>query len=253
MDIMIRTATRNNVPLLEMWRQDIPGKRPLVLAQHGYLGRKEFLLPQAYLLAASGFFTVVPDACSHGDRDATAAPDLFASARCSARDINALLDTYAGDERADLDNAGFVGYSMGGMIGFYYLTLPDVRFKAVCPVIASPDWEAIALSPETRMLFHQAGLGTEADFTRQVVSARQDNPVRKAITPVPLLIQAGADDPLIPAGSITRYADQIRPLYQDGAALEVHIYPGQGHADTIWMNQRIVAFLTRHLGVSTTG
>lgn len=253
MDIMIRTTARADVPLLELWRQDLPGRRPLVLAQHGYLGRKEFILPQAYLLAASGFFTVVPDACSHGDRDAHAAPDLFASARNSARGINDLLATYAGDTRADPENAGFVGYSMGGMIGYYYLTLPNVRFKAVCPVIASPDWEAIARAPETRTLFHQAGLGTAADYDCQVESARMDNPVHKTITPVPLLIQAGASDPLIPADSVSRFADQIRPLYQDASALEVHIYPGQGHADTVWMNQRIVTFLQRHLGAAQTG
>ena len=253
MDIMIRTTARGGVPLLELWRQDLPGRRPLVLAQHGYLGRKEFILPQAYLLAASGFFTVVPDACRHGDRDAVAAPDLFASARCSAQSINALLATYAGDERTDPENAGFVGYSMGGMIGFYYLTLPDVRFKAVCPVIASPDWEAIAMAPETKTLFSQAGLGTDQDFARQTASARMDNPAKKPITPVPLLIQAGADDPLIPADSIIRYVKQLRPLYRDESALDVHIYPGQGHADTIWMNQRIVAFLTRYLGTAQAG
>jgi len=247
MDILLRTTRQNDVPLLELWRQDLPERCPLVIMQHGYLGRKEFILPQAYLLAASGFFVVAPDACRHGDRSDGTTPALFQSVRETALGLNGLLQAYRDDPRVAAGQAGYVGYSMGGLIGFYYLTQPLVLFNAVCPVIATPDFAAVADAPQTRLMFQQAGLGSEQAYEAQRDEARRDNPAQRQIRPLPLLIQAGEADPLIPADSIRRFAENIKPQYRNPEDLSVWIYPGQGHADTIEMNQRIVQFLRRHL------
>ncbi|NLO36479.1 MAG: alpha/beta fold hydrolase [Clostridiaceae bacterium] len=247
MDILLRTTRQNDVPLLELWRPDLPERRPLVILQHGYLGRKEFILPQAYLLAVSGFFVVAPDACRHGDRSDGKTPALFQSVRETALGLNDLLQAYRDDMRADCVRAGFVGYSMGGLVGFYYLAQAQVLFKAVCPVIATPDFAAVADAPQTRLMFEQAGLGSEQAFEAQRAEARRDNPAARPIRPLPLLIQAGEADPLIPADSIRRFEEKMKPQYQNPENLSVLIYPGQGHADTIEMNQQIVAFLRRHL------
>ena len=247
MDIMIRTTVRAGMPLLEMWRQDMPDRQPLVVVQHGYLGRKEFILPQAYLMAASGFFTVVTDAWQHGDNNPSPRPSLLTSTRKTAEQLNGLLTSYVADNRTDATRAGYIGYSMGGMIGFYYLTLPEVRFKALCPVIGSPDWESVAQSPEVRKGFDAAGLGTEEDWQAILQEAREGSPMNRSFAAVPLLIQNGADDPLIPISGVSRFVAQMKDHYANPLDLQLIVYPGQGHADTIDMNQRAVAFLMQHL------
>ena len=247
MDIMIRTTIRAGIPLLEMWRQDMPDRQPMVVVQHGYLGRKEFVLPQAYLMAASGFFTVVTDAWQHGDNSPSSQPSLLDSTRRTAEQLNGLLASYVADIRTDATRAGYIGYSMGGMIGFYYLTLPEIRFKAMCPVIGSPDWESVAQSPEVRKGFDAAGLGTEADWQALLQEAREGSPMNKTFAAVPLLIQNGDADLLIPTSGVTRFTEQMKNRYADPTDLQLIIYPGQGHADTLEMNQRAVAFLQQHL------
>ncbi len=246
MDILVRSVLRAGAPLLEIWRQDLPGKLPLVWVQHGYMGRKEFILPQAYLMAANGFFVIAPDAADHGDRQKSL-PQLFASIRATALEINQVLAMYETDARTDVKQAGYIGYSMGGMIAFYYLTLPQVLFKALCPVIATPDFAAVAAAEETKLAFSQSGLGTEADYAEQLAAAKADNPADKQLPVIPLLIQAGAADPLIPPASLTQFYEKARLLYHDANDLQLHIYPGQGHADTIEMNQKAVVFLQQHL------
>ena len=247
MDIMIRTTVRAGMPVLEMWRQDMPDRQPLVVVQHGYLGRKEFVLPQAYLMAASGFFTVVTDAWQHGENNPSPRPNLLVSTRRTAEQLNGLLSSYVADNRADASRAGYIGYSMGGMIGFYYLTLPEVRFKALCPVIGSPDWESVAQAPEVRRGFDEVGLGTEDDWQALLREAREGSPMNKTFATVPLLIQNGDADPLIPIAGVTRFVEQMKGRYDHSDDLQLIVYPGQGHADTVEMNQRAVAFLLHHL------
>ena len=243
---MLRTKLQEKWPLLELWRQDLPGQLPLVWVQHGYMARKEFILPQAYLMAAAGFFVIAPDAVGHGDRQ-EGQPQLFGSIHETTMEINQLLASYRTDSRVDLDRAGFIGYSMGGMIGFYSLTLPRVPFKAVCPVIATPDFAAVANAPATKEAFLESGLGDEDDFALQVAAASAASPADKDIPPVPLLMQAGDADPLIPVDSLQEFYQKMKDLYADPADIQLHIYPGQGHADTIEMNQKAVLFFRQHL------
>lgn len=269
MDILIRSGVRAGVPVLELWQPALQG-RPLVVVQHGYTGRKEFMLPQAYNLAAHGFFTVVPDAWQHGERapgtalytpaphtlapegyghgPSAVGPDLFACVANSALSMDDLLAAYDGDARADADRAGLAGYSMGGMICFYYLTLPQRRVKALCPVIGTPDWASILDMPDTRALCQSMGMVPEGGWDALTAFARRHSPSNvRDIRPLPMLVQNGGADPLIPPQPMLEYIEAIRPLYADPAQLEAHVYPGQGHADTVDMNMKIVAWFRRYL------
>jgi dienelactone hydrolase len=246
MDLTIRQETRAGIPLLEIWAAG-QEHLPLVVVQHGYLGRKEFILPQAYFLAANGFFTVVPDAWQHGDNRPSAVPDLFASIRESAGALPGLVADYAGDARADTDRCGFVGYSMGGMIGFYSLTLPPCPFTAVCPLIGTPDWASVLDAPDAQALFAQLHADASLDWAALRLAAAAGSPLNRPFAPVPLLIQNGAQDSLIPVEAVRRFVARIRPQYARPDDLNLIVYANQGHADTIEMNQRVVAWLKHYL------
>lgn len=247
MEITIRHECKSGVPLLEIFAAGNNGGNPLVIAQHGYLGRKEFILPQAYFLAANGFFVVAPDAWNHGENNPQPATNLFACTRKSAAALNGLLDAYRDDPRLDGQNAGYVGYSMGGMIAFEYLTGKDVRFKAVCPVISTPDWEAITAMPELKRLYSEVGLDKLISWEELLEDARKNNPVNRELAPVPLLMQNGAADQVIPAASVQRFYEKQKQKYADSSDLQLVIYENQAHADTLEMNQKIVAWLNKYL------
>ena len=96
------------------------------------------------------------------------------------------------------------------------------------------------------MLF-RSGLGTEADWQAILQEAREGSPMNKSFAAVPLLIQNGGDDPLIPISGVSRFVEQMKNHYANPVDLQLIVYPSQGHADTIEMNQRAVAFLMQHL------
>lgn len=249
MEITIRQECKVGVPLLEIFAAGSNSKRPLLIAQHGYLGRKEFILPQAYFLAACGFFVIAPDAWNHGENNPQPPANLFACIRKSALALNDLLDAYREDPRLDSQNAGYVGYSMGGMIAFEYLTGEDVRFKAVCPVIGTPDWEAITAMPEIRRLFAEAGLDKLISWEELLDDAKKSNPVYRDFAPVPLLIQNGAADQVIPVSSVQRFYEKQKEKYTNSSDLQLIIYENQSHADTLEMNQKIAAWFNRYLSI----
>lgn len=264
MDIMIRTCAKGQVPALELWQPE-KKRSPMVVAQHGYLGRKEFILPQAYLFASMGFFVLVPDAWRHGERalgtplarpGRSAAgkdepglyPDLIDCALETALGMDELIALYDGDERADSGRAGLVGYSMGGMVCFSYLTLAHERVKALCPVIGSPDWASIVQAPDAAAHLGAMGVHAREELDALLARARRRSP--SAITrvdPLPMLVQNGEADPLMEVAPIRDYLEAIRPRYRDPQALELRLYPGQGHCDTIEMNQRVAQWFTRYL------
>lgn len=247
MDIIIRQAVKAGVPLLEIFTSEAGRRKPLVMTQHGYLGRKEFILPQAYFFAMHGYFVVAPDAWSHGENSPSMQSDLFTCVRNSALVINDILDSYNNDARTDPQNAGYAGYSMGGMIGFEYLTLAGARFKAMCPVISTPDWEAITGTEDMHRLFMESGLDKLFTWEELTAAAADSNPVHKAFAPVPLLMQNGAADPIIPASSVERFYAQQKKNYDATDDIQLVIYEKQGHADTLEMNQKILSWLSKYL------
>ena len=267
MELMIRSAVHNGIPVLELWQPQLQSA-PVVIAQHGYLGRKEFILPQAYNLASQGFFTIVPDAFRHGDRalgtpyalpahpshplggrdEPGLFPDLIDAAVQTALGIDGLLSAYDDDERADTARAGLTGFSMGGMVCFYYLTLPQKRIKALCPVIGSPDWYSILQTPPVKAQYAAIGVTTPEAVESLVARTLAVAPSSVTrVDPLPMLVQNGGIDELIPAQPVRDYMERIRPCYADAEQLQIDIVPGLGHSDTLEINLRLAVWFHKYL------
>lgn len=126
------------VPGLLFLPVDPPGKLPLVLIQHPATSSKDdyFVTEPARAWAGLGWICGGIDAPFHGDRSShdplgvlrdrsrfPAIRDQFAS------ELSATIDAIAASYPVDLDRLGFVGYSMGSMLGLPAVAR-DGRFKA---------------------------------------------------------------------------------------------------------------------------
>ena len=248
MDIVVRDRVAAGIPLLELCRAD-DGKRPLVLLYHGYLGRKEFILAQAYYLAAQGFFVVAPDAFAHGGRavpgDALSQPSAAGFIECVTRtsaEINTLLESCADDARADVGRVGLAGYSMGGCITFDYLMGSDRRVTAAASVIGSPDWVSVMRAASAQGLLPDTPEDIAARVRVTHPAAREDG-----FTPLPLLMLAGTADTLVPPEGVKGFYERNLSRYEQPERLCLKLYDNVGHNDTVEMNMELAQWMTRYL------
>jgi len=253
MEITIRSIKLNEIPLLELFKNDGAAKKPMVLLYHGYLGRKEFILPQAYNLAANGFFVVVPDAYGHGDRSGSRIPELIDCAIRSAAEINGLIDRYRDSCEADYARAGLAGYSMGGMITFQYMTMEDKRIRAAVPVISTPDWASIVDGFNNRARLDELKsygiIKDDSELAGYRALAEAIQPINRyeLMKDIPLLMLCGGNDPVtVPAGAQRLY-ELLKPIFFDEESLRVKIFPGISHMDTIEMNMDLVNWMKKYV------
>lgn len=111
---------------------------PLVLLQHPGLGSKEdyFVADAAKQWARRGWACAGLDAPRHGDRRNYDPMSLFrdksqypAITAAFAREVSTAIDLLAEEFPMDLSRLGFVGYSLGSMLGIRAVA-EDGRFKA---------------------------------------------------------------------------------------------------------------------------
>ncbi|MFN0093415.1 MAG: alpha/beta hydrolase family protein [Dehalococcoidia bacterium] len=132
---------------LEVDGEDVPalfylgdgdGPRPLVIIQHPATSSKDdyFVADVARMWARNGWVVGGLDAPMHGERRAfdpmgmLREPGRFAAASGRfTNELRAVVDFLAGEFAVDLSRLGYVGYSMGSMLGIPAVA-GDGRYKA---------------------------------------------------------------------------------------------------------------------------
>jgi predicted esterase len=138
------TVDGERVPGVAWMPADNDEPMPLVLIQHPATSTKDdyFVTEPARTWARRGWICGGIDAPLHGSRDNYDPMSLFkdsekypAIAAQFAREVSAVIDGLAEALPVDLDRLGYVGYSMGSMLGVSAIAL-DRRFKvaALCLV-----------------------------------------------------------------------------------------------------------------------
>jgi len=252
MDIMVRQTTPQGIPALELVPQD-SGPHPVVLLYHGYAGRKEFILAQGYNLARAGLHVVMPDAWGHGERATSAYCDFLEAVTRTVGEIEGILAaSSASSTRSGAAplRAGIAGYSMGGCITFAYLAAGGRGMAAAAPIIGSPDWVSVFETTDAQQ--HIAMVGeTIGGMTPEAYreQARSLQPLFRLDTfpRIPLLVQNGEADTLIPVGPVRAFCDRLRSRYTAQEMLQFIGYPGIGHADTVEMNLQMASWFRTHL------
>jgi len=250
MNFILSNIIKEGINLIEIYPAETVGRMPLVILVHGYLGQKEFVMPQAYNLARHGFFVVFPDAYNHGERNSGQTPNFIESVLKTTEEINTLIDCYENDDRVDLSRVGIAGYSMGGCITFNYLAGDDKRVKAAVPVIATPDWVSIISTDTVQGQLKSLGIvKSDAEIEEYFRLAEQLQPLNRlsAMKDTPMLILNGDVDPLIPIEKVREFYKQLRELYTCKEDIKLIEYKETGHMDTVQMNMELAGWFKKYL------
>jgi uncharacterized protein len=251
-DILVRQSVLRGIPLLEAVPQD--GERhPLVLLFHGYTSRKEFVLLQGWALSQAGFCVAMPDAWGHGGRAAPGYCDFLDAVERTADDVPGLLAALRDRPWVSGARAGLAGISMGGCITFAYLARGGEGIAAAAPLIGSPDWVSILDTADAMAHVTQGGAaaaGIDVGAYRARAQAVQPASRLGMFPAVPLLVQNGEADTLIPTGPVRSFCETLRARASRPELVQFTGYPGVGHTDTIEMNAAMAAWFRQHLGAT---
>ena len=271
--IDLETAIIQDIPVLTFALSSAQSC-PIVFFIPGFGGNTEAGLSSGYQLARRGFFCVAFEPWLHGARydqrlERAAQPDeggiyppetgldtcmLFDRIiqRC-ALDVQALIDYYAADSRADIRRCGVTGLSMGGYASFLAFA-NEPRRQAAVPMIGVPSFTRRWLDLLDECAFSNpewaAALDRVADQTRQHTAFVQEiDPIEKLQDAAPralLIMNCDFDSDQPKAYSINCYRDLKSRYAQCPEKLKLNLYPA-GHTVTPAMEHDAVAWFCQHL------
>jgi dienelactone hydrolase len=182
------------------WDDAAKGKHPGVLVVHEWWGHNEHARRAADRLARAGYVAFALDMFGKGKlathpEDAQAFVAEVTDASVAAGRFNAALELLKQDPHVDTARIGAIGYCFGGGV-----VLAMVR--------AGADLKAAGT-------FH-GSLATEHPAEQGKIKAK-------------LLVQTGADDPMIPAAAVDAFEKEMTAA---GANCRIIRYPGAKHSFT---------------------
>lgn len=223
-----------------------PASAPAVVLQHGANTSKEdyYIQAPARRWAKHGWTVLAIDLAEHGERAAAAPTDPLVRRRLigkpdfvtrSIGDLSAGIDVLAATEGVDPARIGYVGFSLGGMLGTVFAAR-EPRVAAAAIVIAGSFaytryWERGATAEERRRRRAAAAATDPAFFAG-------------AIAPRPFLMVNTVDDPIFPRQAVeTLFAAAQEPK-------ELRWRPGTHHQWGAGIYRDVFAFLQEALAAS---
>lgn len=209
-------STKHGLNIHGWW---IPGKNhAAVILSHGSSANRSALLTEAHLLAGLGYSVLTYDHPGHGESDGKVdwnhdIPEA----------LSAAVDWVSSQPTVTAGRIGALGFSMGATV-VAAVAARDPRISAVVLEGCFTDAE-----DQTRFEYRKWGLIQQlpALWVDRLTGSGPIRPVDHvgAISPRPLLLIAGTDDPVVPAAmASTLYAAA-------GAPKKLWIVPGAHHGD----------------------
>jgi dienelactone hydrolase len=253
---IIKIKAIGELPTLHLFRDDRQPK-PIVIYGHGFRSHSRRHLERLYKLAESGFYVFALDAEGHGLRAATGTPhiptrdedpwtaDIFFNSlfklsseiETSLARLEEQSDLHAG--QADLTRIGAMGVSMGGYLA-WHLASKLSAVKAICPLIATPEWKfydswsGIGLKPET-------AARVELESPHQRPQAFREKAVQ---------IHSATEDQISPISGSRAFYHTLNAL--GDCDVEFHTYRANHEVSSLMIN-RSIDFLRKHLIQSSVG
>jgi uncharacterized protein len=231
------------------------GKRPAVILLHGLGGDKNQLQALAMLLNGKGYLTVAIDIAGHGERpkvnDKPIGEQDLAGMRLVAaqtvQDLRRTVDYLASRSDVDTKRIGFVGVSLGGVLGGRFLA-EEPRVAAASLWVAGGDWGALITTSAHPFAKRFRDLGESDPVKIRTALADVDPvPAISRAAPRPLHFLTGATDDVVPRAC----SDALFTAARDPK--ERVILPG-GHIPNLFeMASRTIAFLEKHLKPVSVG
>lgn len=241
----LRYADANGAPVPALvWQPAAPrASAPAVVLQHGANTSKEdyYIQAPARRWAKHGWTVLAIDLAEHGERATTTPDDPLVRRRLigkpefvarSVADLAAGVDLLTATPGVDAARIGYVGFSLGGMLGTVFAAR-EPRIAAAAIVIAGSFaytryWERGA---------------TDEERTRRRAAADATDPAffAGAIAPRPFLMVNTVDDPIFPRAAVeTLFAAAGEPK-------ELRWRPGTHHQWGAGIYRDVFTFLQREL------
>lgn len=244
----------SGIPVLELSSEHAHQKQALVIMMHGLAARKENVLPYGYYVAAEGYHTILFDAYNHGEletaqfkrySDLEKKATMYTVIFKSSENIDTIIDAFSDDQSVDSGRVGLIGFSMGGMMVYDYISRRrSPKVKAGVAIIATPEWgksirRNMALEPAYAKHFDEQKISQ--------IEQRQPSNYLSTLKDFPLLILNGELDEIMPIDDTKEFYHRARQNYTQPDLMRLIEYKGIGHTPTFEMISDAIAWLKRYL------
>jgi dienelactone hydrolase len=205
-DVSYKGANGETVPAVYMLPKLKAEKVPTVVLLHGVGSNKEQMLLLAYALAQRGYASFLIDIPGHGKRPKIKGKEIFdlslpemrQMAGQTVADLRRGMDFLATRPEVDQQRIGFVGVSLGGILGGVF-TADEPRIKTSVLWAAGGDWGKLITTSTHDFAKKFRKDGTPSAETVEKEMADVDPlPLAASIAPRPLLLINGDQDTIVP-------------------------------------------------------
>lgn len=226
-------------------------KAPCVVLMHGLGQDKKALAMLWGTFTKAGYGVLAIDALYHGDRAPKTPPQLFGTDVEPTRKllIQTVIDLRRGIDylqtRKEIDPAkiGYVGFSMGGILGTL-LSAVDTRVQAPVLALAGGDWKLMGKSSTLSAAVKARGGQEAPNIDWQLLDPLDPIHYVARISPRPVLFINGDNDTVVPVACAKELHEAAGP------GKEVMIYRG-GHVpagvEFIRVLSKVSQWLDAHL------
>lgn len=227
------------------------GKHPCVVFLHGYGGSKEDILSFASLVAAEGYAVISIDAVFHGERrkegKALYSPNLEESRNGIIQtiiDLRRAVDYLETREEIDVEKIGYVGGSMGGILGAIFIGV-EPRIRAAALLVAGGNMSLMIMRSQHPAIPAIRKYLEEQNMTYKELQEKLDpvdplNFIGK-FAPRPVVFHLGKYDRIVPA-------EAGEQLYKAaGEPKQVYWYDSGHDLPLELVASRILDFMDREL------
>ncbi len=227
MDVSLTAKKVEDIPILEAKKIDNK-KKPLVIALHGATGSKESMHYFLTKLSSLGYFVIAPDLKGHGLREGK---ELFCDIVTDVTTIDTLIEYASFNELIDVKNVALIGYSMGGMLSFKYVTNGKYPIKIITTINAPCDWTILESSYLLNTSYENSKSITEDHFfEKQIMNMIEENPFKykERLIRTKIVMGQGELDEIFPYQQAQNVYDHLRRFNEKN--IELYLYPNDGHA-----------------------
>jgi len=252
--IIIEDENISGISVLKLYESDLNRKVPLIIIFHGFLGRKEKNLEQAYILAIEGFFVIIYDLFMHGEQETEdfrksdygdKVGKIFDIHSETTKYIDILIKAFENSELVDTKRTGLMGFSIGGNIVFNYISkFLNNNIKAAIPVLATPFWER-----PLREYIAENSMAEKYFDESKILLIRKIQPYNglKKLRDFPLFIINGEIDNIVPIDEMRKLYEELKHNYNNSENLKFSEYKGVGHQVTKEMFMQSALWFKKYL------
>jgi cephalosporin-C deacetylase-like acetyl esterase len=229
----------------------IEGKVPCIVFLHGYGGSKDDIREAAKLVAREGYALIAIDAEYHGERRESGkelySPNISDSVRGIIQtviDLRRAIDYLETRAEIDIERIGYVGGSMGGIIGAIFIGV-EPRIKAAALIVAGGNMSLMIKESQ-----HYTMPAIREHLQKESISYEELQKMLDPIDPInfigyfsprPVVFHLGKFDRVVPA-------EAGRQLYEAaGEPKQVHWYDTGHDVPLDLVLARIFDFMDRNL------